>query len=251
MTVTTPNDDSMVTATGASVEIRDLSYSYGALRALERVTFNVQAGQVCCVLGPNGAGKSTLGAIVAGSILTTKGTIFFDGHDVGSEQLHRRARRGIAYVPEGGTVFPSLTVVENLALGSSAYSGKAQAELVERAAAFFAFLGLRRNARAGMLSGGEQRMLALARILIAEPKLAVIDELSHGLAPAIVQQLFQTLAEAKGSTTFILIEQYLGRAYQLADVILSLSQGSVAFWGKAADTSIEELEQLYRLHNAV
>jgi branched-chain amino acid transport system ATP-binding protein len=251
MTVTKQNDDGLLQATGASVEVRDLSYSYGALRALERVAFDIHAGQVCCVLGPNGAGKSTLGAIVAGAILTPKDTVFLDGHDVGSAQLHQRARRGIAYVPEGGTVFPSLTVVENLSLGLSAYSRKAQAQVVERGAALFPFLGPRRNARAGMLSGGEQRMLALARILIAQPKLAVIDELSHGLAPAIVQQLFSTLAEAKGSTTFILIEQYLARAYELADVILSLSQGSVAFWGNAADTSIEELEQLYRLHNAV
>jgi branched-chain amino acid transport system ATP-binding protein len=99
-----------------------------------------------------------------------------------------------------------------------------------------------------MLSGGEQQMLSLARVLVTQPKVAVIDELSHGLAPAIVEQLFATLAAAKGSTTFILIEQYLGRAYGLADVILVLSQGDPVHWGPAAETSVDELERLYRLH---
>jgi branched-chain amino acid transport system ATP-binding protein len=233
-----------------ALEVRDLSYSYGSLRALEGVSLSVEPGQICCVLGPNGAGKSTLGANIAGALTSPPTTIFFDGHDVSQEPLHRRARRGTAFAPEGGAVFPALTVTENLTLGLSGLSRRKRNELVEKAAGFFPFLARRRGARAGMLSGGEQQMLSLARILVSEPKVAVVDELSHGLAPAIVEQLFETLAAAKGNTTFILIEQYLGRAYGLADVILVLSQGNPVHWGRAADTSIEELERLYRLHEA-
>jgi len=234
-----------------AVEVRDLSFAYGALRALENVSLSIAPGQVCCVLGPNGAGKSTLGSIIAGALPSPPGHIFFEGVDVGGEPLHRRAQRGVAFVPEGGAVFPSLTVTENLCLGMKRQSRRGRAEMVERAAELFSFLAARRNTRAGMLSGGEQQMLSLARILVTQPKLAVVDELSHGLAPAIVEQLFETVARSKGDTTFVLIEQYLGRAYRLADVILVLSQGSPAYWGTAADTSIDELERLYRLHEAV
>lgn len=232
------------------VAVRDLSFSYGALRALEHVSLAIEPGQVCCVLGPNGAGKSTLGAAIAGALLTAEDQVVLDGVAVGTENLYRRAQRGVAYVPEGGAVFPALTVTENLALGIKGLSRKGRAEVVDQAAAFFEFLGTRRNARAGMLSGGEQQMLSLARILVTKPAVAVIDELSHGLAPAIVEQLFETIANSKGDTTFVLIEQYLGRAYRLADVILVLSQGTPAYWGPASDTSIDELERLYRLHEA-
>jgi branched-chain amino acid transport system ATP-binding protein len=233
------------------VEVRDLSFSYGALRALEHVSLAITPGQVCCVLGPNGAGKSTLGAAIAGALLTEVDHVLIDGVAVGTENLYHRAQRGMAYVPEGGAVFPALTVTENLALGMKGLSRKDRAQVVEQAAEYFDFLGSRRNARAGMLSGGEQQMLSLARILVTKPAVAVIDELSHGLAPAIVEQLFETIANSKGVTTFVLIEQYLGRAYRLADVILVLSQGSTAYWGPAADTTIDELERLYRLHEAI
>jgi branched-chain amino acid transport system ATP-binding protein len=246
-----------VTATNGStpppqrvVEVKDLSYSYGSLRALEHVSLSVAAGQICCVLGPNGAGKSTLGAIIAGALLSPPGSVFLDGEDVSDDPLHRRARRGMTYAPEGGAVFPALTVSENLCLGTRSLSRAKRNDVLAQAAEFFPFLTTRRGTRAGMLSGGEQQMLSLARILVTQPKVAVVDELSHGLAPAIVEQLFETLAAAKGRTTFVLIEQYLGRAYGLADLILVLSQGDPVHWGPAADTSTEELERLYRLHES-
>jgi ABC-type branched-subunit amino acid transport system ATPase component len=229
------------------VGVNDLSYSYGSLRALEHVSLSVESGQICCVLGPNGAGKSTLGAVIAGALLSPPGTVFLDGEDISQEPLHQRARRGMAYAPEGGAVFPALTVSENLCLGMKSLSRAKRNDVVDQASQFFPFLAKRRGTRAGMLSGGEQQMLSLARILVAQPKVAVVDELSHGLAPAIVEQLFETLAAAKGRTTFVLIEQYLGRAYGLADLILVLSQGDPVHWGPAADTSIEDLERLYRL----
>jgi branched-chain amino acid transport system ATP-binding protein len=233
-----------------AVEVNDLSFSYGSLRALEHVSMAVEAGQICCVLGPNGAGKSTLGATIAGSLISPPGTVVIDGEDASHEPLYRRARRGMAYAPEGGAVFPALTVSENLCLGMKNFSRRKRNEVIERAAGFFPFLARRRGTRAGMLSGGEQQMLSLARVLVTQPKVAVIDELSHGLAPAIVEQLFETLKAAKGSTTFVLIEQYLGRAYGLADVILVLSQGDPVHWGPASETSVDELERLYRLHES-
>jgi branched-chain amino acid transport system ATP-binding protein len=238
---------SVAPTTNGRVVVEDLSFSYGALRALEHVSLTIEPGQVCCVLGPNGAGKSTLGATIAGTLLTEPDTIYLDDEDIGPQVLHQRARRGVAYVPEGGGVFPSLTVTENLCLGTTV-SGRKARQVVDEAATLFPFLGTRRSTRAGMLSGGEQQMLSLARILITKPRVAVIDELSHGLAPAIVEQLFTTLQAAKGVTTFVLIEQYLERAYHLADAILVLSQGTPVYWGTAADTSVAELERLYRLH---
>ncbi len=231
-----------------TVEVRDLSYAYGGIAALHHVEVAVAPGQVCCVLGPNGAGKSTFGGTVAGALPVESGKVFLDQVDVGTEPLFRRARRGIAYVPEGGAVFPSLTVTENLCLGSDANNRKKKNDVVEQAASFFEFLGTRRGTRAGMLSGGEQQMLSLARILINQPPVAIIDELSHGLAPAIVDRLFRTLAESKGRTTFILIEQYLERAYGIADILLVLSRGETVYTGPASATSIAELEALYQGH---
>jgi branched-chain amino acid transport system ATP-binding protein len=211
------------------------------------VSVDVAPGTVCCVLGPNGAGKTTLGGCVAGLLRTGRGSVVFDGVDISEEPLHRRARRGLAYVPGGGDIFPALTVADNLMIGAPSVSRAARREMIEVAEQIFPVVASRQNSLAGMLSGGEQQMLSLARILVAQPKVAVVDELSHGLAPAIVEQLFETLAAAKGRTTFVLIEQYLGRAYGLADLILVLSQGDPVHWGPAADTSIEDLERLYRL----
>jgi len=153
-------------------------------------------------------------------------------------------------VPEGGAVFPSLSVVENLSVGRTS-SSKRASEILEQAAQHFPFLTERRRQRAGLLSGGEQRMLALARILVTKPKLTIIDELSHGLAPVIVEQLFQALDSARGITTFVLIEQYLERAYGLADRLLVLSSGNVLYTGQASGITITEVETMYSLRASI
>jgi branched-chain amino acid transport system ATP-binding protein len=186
---------------------------------------------------------------MAGVFHTPAGAVQLDGDDVAGEGVCRRARRGVVYIPEGGAVFPSLTVAENLTVGDS--KGTSDRDVLDQAAGYFPFLAERRRQRAGLLSGGEQRMLALARILVTKPKLTVIDELSHGLAPVIVEQLFEALRSARGVTTFVLIEQYLHRAYALADSILVLSSGDALYSGPASGISIAEVEQMYSLRTAV
>jgi branched-chain amino acid transport system ATP-binding protein len=230
---------------GAALLISDLSYSYDGIAALRGVSLDVAPGTVCCVLGPNGAGKTTLGGCIAGLLRTSKGSVVVDGVDVSDEPLHLRARRGVAYVPGGGDIFPALTVTENLMIGARSVSRSARREMIEKAEQVFPVVARRRNSQAGMLSGGEQQMVSLARILVTEPRLAVIDELSHGLAPAIVDQLFRTLAMREASTTFLLIEQYLHRSYALADTLLVLSHGEVTYCGSTADASLSEIESSY------
>ena len=175
--------------------------------------------------------------------------MLLDGADVSREPRFRRARRGIAYVPEDGAVFPALTVAENLVVGRRGLSRRQrQATWSTRRRRIFPFLGKRSGTRAGMLSGGEQQMLALSRFLVQKPSLLVIDELSHGLAPAIVDQLFSVLAEFRGATTFVIIEQYVKRSQELADDLVVLSYGNVALATQAAAVSLDELEDAYEIH---
>jgi branched-chain amino acid transport system ATP-binding protein len=248
-TVTKSRDGSTVTESGlnggAALQINDLSYSYDGIAALRSVSVDVAPGTVCCVLGPNGAGKTTLGGCVAGLLRTGRGSVVFDGVDISEEPLHHRARRGLAYVPGGGDIFPALTVADNLMIGAPSVSRAARREMIEEAEQIFPVVASRQNSLAGMLSGGEQQMVSLARILVTEPRLAVIDELSHGLAPAIVDQLFRTLATRKGNTTFLLIEQYLQRSYALADTLLVLSRGEVTYSGSTSAASRAEIEASY------
>lgn len=232
---------------GNAVEVRGLSQAYGGIVALSGVTFSVEPGSVCCVLGPNGAGKTTLGRCLAGLIRTPPGSVSIGGQDLSQRGLHRRAKGGLVYLPEGGDVFPTLTVTENLVAGAASVGRRARRERIAAASEIFAFIGSRQRVLGGMLSGGEQQMLSLARILVQAPPVAVIDELSHGLAPTIVQTLFETLAGRKGGTTFVLIEQFLDRAFAIADQIVVLSQGRVAFDGSPAATSMEEVERMYQL----
>jgi branched-chain amino acid transport system ATP-binding protein len=232
---------------GAALSLRGLSHSYGALEALSDVSFEVAAGSICAILGPNGAGKSTLAACVAGTITTAPGSVLLDETDISQEHHFRRARRGITYIPEQGAVFPALTVTENLVVGRHGMTRSGRKQVVEEAAAIFPFLGQRAKERAGMLSGGEQQMLALGRILIQRPALVVVDELSHGLAPAIVDKLFSVLADFRGTTTFVIIEQYVKRSQEVADDIVVLSYGNLALSTRAAAVSLDDLENAYEI----
>lgn len=225
------------------VRLDALTHSYGSARALEPLTYTIGSGHVCAVLGPNGAGKSTLAGLISGSIPTRAESILFDGEPVGALSAHARAHRGIACIPEGGGIFPSLTVAENLQIGNR--SGKSTSQLVAQAADLFPFIAKRSRTHAGMLSGGEQQMLALASALNTANRLIVIDELSHGLAVAVISKLFDVLREWRGQSTVVLIEQYTQHSYALADDVLVLSHGSTAYAGPASGIDVPAIERLY------
>jgi branched-chain amino acid transport system ATP-binding protein len=233
--------------TAAPLRLENVHHSYGALPALRNVSLDVPAGTVCAILGPNGAGKSTLASAIAGVVPTSPGSVLLDGEDVSRLPRHARARRGLAFVPEGGALFPGLTVAENLVVGDRGASRQERKETLERAATLFPFLTKRWNERAGMLSGGEQQMVSLSRVLVHPSAVVAIDELSHGLAPAIVEQLFTVLASFRGDMTLVLIEQYVKRAHELADQVVVLAYGQVALQRRAAEVTLAELEEAYEL----
>jgi ABC-type branched-subunit amino acid transport system ATPase component len=235
------------TFTAAPLRMTDVSHSYGALPAVRNVSIDVPAGTVCAILGTNGAGKSTLASAIAGVVPTSPGSILLDGEDVSRLPRHARARRGLSFVPEGGALFPGLTVAENLLVGDRGASRQERKETLERAATLFPFLRKRWNERAGMLSGGEQQMVSLSRVLVHPSAVVTIDELSHGLAPAIVEQLFTVLAGFRGEMTLVLIEQYVKRAHELADQVVVLSYGQVALQRPAAEVTLAEIEAAYEL----
>jgi branched-chain amino acid transport system ATP-binding protein len=189
------------------------------------------------LLGSNGAGKSTVARVSTGLVPVTAGRITFDGHEVTRLSAWRRARLGMAHAPEGRSVFASLTVEENLELTFRQALGKpGVAEALDKAYTSFPRLTDRRRQLAGTLSGGEQRMLSLARVLGCPPRLLVVDELSLGLAPMVIDEVFKTLREIKASgTALLVVEQHVGRALALADHAVLLSKGEVAHQGPAAE----------------
>jgi branched-chain amino acid transport system ATP-binding protein len=211
------------------LELRGVSAAYGRFRALFEVSMSVPAGSVTALVGPNGAGKSTIARVVTGLVPSTKGRIFFAGEDVTGLSTWRLVRRGIAHAPEGRSVFATLDVEDNLRLTFvRALGRKATGEALERAFQRFPGLSHRRRQLAGTLSGGEQRMLALARVLAVPPKLLVVDELSLGLAPRVVDDVYRALREIRDSgTSLLVIEQQLPRALELAGQLVVLRKGRV------------------------
>lgn len=214
-----------------------VSAGYGAFRALFDVSFVVRERTSVALLGANGSGKSTLARVCTGLIPITSGTIRFLGEDVTGRAAWQLARLGIAHAPEGRSVFASLTVEENLVLTlRQALGRQGMGAALERAYASFPRLGERRRQNAGTLSGGEQRMLSLAKVLCNPPRLLVVDELSLGLAPAIVDEVFTTLRTIRDAGTSVLVvEQHVERALSLADEAVLLSKGEVVQQGPVAE----------------
>jgi branched-chain amino acid transport system ATP-binding protein len=219
------------------LEIDSVSVAYGEARAVFDVSLGLDAGRVVAVLGANGAGKSSLAAAIVGMVRPAGGAIRFDGTDITGWTAHRISRAGIAYVPEGRGIYPHLTVIDNLrAMLRYAVAKSERDDAVARAIESFPVLGRRRRQAAGTLSGGEQQMLSLARVVAAPPRLLVADEMSLGLAPMMVDMVFESLGRAKAAgVTVLLVEQYVDRALELADDAVVLVQGGVAWAGAAAD----------------
>jgi branched-chain amino acid transport system ATP-binding protein len=223
------------------LELDNVCASYATFRALFDVSFAAPEGTAVALLGSNGAGKTTVARVITGLIKPTSGHIRFDGQDVTDLPAFRLARLGIAHAPEGRSVFSSLSVEENLVLSFRQTLGRGGVpDALERAYERFPRLAERRRQSAGTLSGGEQRMLSLGRVLADPPRLLVVDELSLGLAPAVVDTVFETLGEIRDrGTTLIVIEQHVDRALALAEHVVLLGQGQVIYRGLAADVGAE------------
>jgi len=218
------------------LEVRDLQVSYGAIQAIKGLDFHVRQGEMVALIGANGAGKTTTLKTLAGLLNPVGGQITFDGKAHAAIRSYDLIREGLALVPEGRGIFPKLTVYENLEMGAfSRTDGKEAIEAdIERMFAIFPRLKERAFQLAGTMSGGEQQMLAISRALMGKPKLLLLDEPSMGLAPIIVQKIFETIVEVvKGGVTLLLVEQNARLALQTCQRAYVIDGGKIALEGPA------------------
>jgi branched-chain amino acid transport system ATP-binding protein len=218
------------------LRVESLAVDYGAAAALRDVSLTVNRRSVTALLGANGAGKSTLARALSGLVPVRSGCIEFNGVDITGWPAYRIRRLGLAYIPEGRGIFPALTVAENLRIGVQALPNAERPAAMDRAAELFPILGERRSQLAGTLSGGQQQMLSLARVLASNSALVIADEISLGLAPLIVDEVFEGLRNAIDTgVSMIVIEQFVHRALQLADECQVLRRGRVVWSGPASE----------------
>ena len=232
----------------ALLEIKDLSVNYGPIPALRGVSLSLQAGETLAVIGPNGAGKSTLTLAVAGALRPAAGQVLLEGEPLTGLLPEAVARKGVSLVPEGRHIFEGLTVAENLLLGTTVGENRSDAtRAVQAMLEMFPVLGERRDSPATRLSGGEQQQLAIARALLSRPRLLILDEPSLGLAPVIIERVYETLAELKATgVSMLLIEQNPARLERVADRVAILANGELRLEGETAEVLVgSELEQAY------
>ena len=226
------------------LELRGVRASYGSIEALHGIDLVVPGGSILAVLGPNGAGKTTMLKVVSGVMAPTSGTVRMEGFDVTGASAEKLSRAGVCLIPEGRGVFPNLTVRENILMDTFATNRRPVQELEEGTYARFPRLGERRNQLAGTLSGGEQQMLSLARALTTDPALILLDELSMGLAPLVVTELFEVVRElASGGVTIVVVEQFAG-VVEFVDEVAILIQGRIRSIGSPQDMA-EQLHSAY------
>jgi branched-chain amino acid transport system ATP-binding protein len=225
------------------LSVNGLEVRYGAALALSGVSLDLIEGSVLAILGANGAGKSTLARACSGLVPSAGGTIKLAGQDVTGWSADRLRRAGLIYLPEGRGIFSDLSVLENLRIAVRLKEDKAAA--LDQAFSLFPVLGQRKRQQAGSLSGGEQQMLALARALVVDSKVIIVDEPSLGLAPKLVEQVFETLEIAKrAGMSLIIIEQFAQKALALADSCIILRRGRLS-WSGAADQAEAHLAKHY------
>ena len=228
------------------LKVADLSVNYGHVEALKNVSVEVQRGQICSIIGANGAGKSTLLKTISGLVKPLSGTIFFEGKPL-PKQAHRIVAEGIVHVPEGRKTFSGLTIEDNLLVGATLTDRSRIAANLERQYELFPILKERRNQFAGTLSGGEQQMLAVARGLMSEPKIILLDEPSMGLAPLIVNQIYRLIRQIRESgITVLLIEQNAKKALSICDHAYVLENGKIKLSGTGEELlASDEVRKAY------
>ena len=224
--------------------VRDLSAFYGDFQALFGVTLDVAEGEMVAVIGANGAGKTTFLRAVAGALPVERGAVAFDGRPTGGGPAHALVDLGIVLVPEGRKIFPSLSVQENLQVG--AHRRRAGPWTVERVYGLFPILGERRDQSGTNLSGGEQQMLAIGRGLMANPRLLLVDEISLGLAPVVVKELYAVLGRVKHEgTTLLVVEQDVSQVLAVAERVYCFRKGAVSLAGVPAELDRARISAAY------
>jgi branched-chain amino acid transport system ATP-binding protein len=227
----------------AVLRIESLTAGYGSTTVLRDVDVTVPAGSVAALLGPNGAGKTTLLRAAAGLLRPSGGSVRVNGEDVTRRAAHERNRAGLCLIPEGRGVFPNLSVRENLLLQVPPWRKE---DALDEALEAFPLLRERLRQRAGTLSGGQQQMLALSRCYLAKPAVVLLDEVSMGLAPRIIDDIFEALRRVAASgVALLLVEQYVSRALELADVVYLLNRGRIGFAGPPKALDENELMRGY------
>jgi branched-chain amino acid transport system ATP-binding protein len=222
------------------LEVRDAVVRYGAITALHGISFDVQKGEIVTLLGANGAGKTTTLRMLSGLHSPVSGQILFEGQDISRTKAHQFSSLGISHVPEGRRIFPQMTVEENLEMGAFGRRGSYSDDM-DKMYETFPILKDRRKQLGGNLSGGEQQMLAIARALMANPRLLLLDEPSMGLAPMIVETIFRIIGEIRdGGTTVFVVEQNASQALRLADRGYVMENGRIVFSDKASNLLHDE-----------
>ncbi len=231
----------------AALKVGGLDVRYKDFQALWNVSFEVRQGEIVSVIGANGSGKSTLLNTIAGLLSPSRGTIKFFGERIDGLLPHETVPRGITLVPEGRRVFPRLTVFENLVMGS--YIPRTRAgkdEMLKKIYALFPILRARHNQMANTLSGGEQQMLAIGRAMMSEPKLILCDEISLGLAPVVIKDIYKRLGQInRDGITIVLVEQDIKRSLKVANRAYIMLEGKVVLEGQPASLTEEQVKKAY------
>ena len=228
------------------LKVENLSVNYGHIEALKNVSVDVKKSQICSIIGANGAGKSTLLKTISGLVKPVSGTIYFEGKSL-PKRAHKIVAEGIVHVPEGRKTFSGLTIEDNLLVGGTVANKSRLAANLEKQYQLFPILKERKNQFAGTLSGGEQQMLAVARGLMSEPKIILLDEPSMGLAPLIVNQIYNLIGQIRESgITVLLIEQNAKKALSICDFAYVLENGKIKLSGTGEELlASDEVRKAY------
>ena len=226
------------------LEVVRLDVRHGLLQAVREVSFSIDAGEIVALVGANGAGKSTLLRAIAGAHAPASGAIVFDGANVTALRAHKRVAQGIALVPEGRRLFASMTVEENLQVAMRV--GRSGHWTIDAVMELFPMLRARKDALTGNLSGGERQAAAIGRALITNPRLVLLDEVSLGLAPVVIEQLYRSMpALLEGGATLVLVEQELSRALSVATRVMCMLEGRIVLDSPAARVTRDQVVDAY------